>query len=158
MEEPKHFTAPRLGEFSYHGSFAYFITICTFKKNPYFKDPKTVEPLLEILEDSVHKNGFVLYAYCFMPDHLHLLLLGSEDSSLEALMRQFKQKSGFCFKRVFGQTLWQRSYYDHVLRKEESLNEVALYILNNPVRKGLVNDLRDYSCLGSSVFDVRNMK
>lgn len=157
MEERKHFRAPRLKDFLYHGSYAYFITICTFDKNPYFKESRIVENLLEILEDSVQRNGFALYAYCFMPDHAHLLLLGTEDSHLETFIRQFKQKSGFYFKRVSGQTLWQRSYYDHVLRKEESLNEVALYILNNPVRKELVRDFREYENLGSFVFNVRDL-
>jgi putative transposase len=144
--------------FSYQGRYAYFLTICTLDKNPHLTDKRLAGKLSEILAESVHKNGFVLYAYCFMPDHLHLLLVGEETASLGAFVREFKQKSGYYFRRVSGHTLWQRSYYDHVLRKEESLNEVALYILNNPVRKGLVNDLRDYSCLGSSVFDVRNMK
>jgi REP element-mobilizing transposase RayT len=40
--------------------------------------------------------------------------------------------------------VWQRSFYDHPLRKDEDLLKVAEYIIYNPVRKGLVEDWRDY--------------
>jgi len=90
-----------------------------------------------------------------MPDHLHLLLVGEEKSSLDSFMKTFKQETSFAFKRAHGNSLWQRSYYDHVLRKEETLEVVALYILNNPVRAGLVDDYRNYAFSGSLVFDVK---
>jgi putative transposase len=77
-----------------------------------------------------------------MPDHLHMLLNGTEISSLQRFMRMFKQESGFIFKNEYGKNLWQRSYYDRVLRMDEMLDDVTWYIINNPVRKGLVNDYR----------------
>jgi putative transposase len=89
-----------------------------------------------------------------MPDHLHLLLVGEEYSPLTRFMKLFKQKSSFIFKKSHGDPLWQKSYYDHVLRKEEALEEVALYIYNNPVRKGLVTDYKDYPFLGSLELDM----
>ena len=92
-------------------------------------------------------------SYCFMPDHLHLLLSGDKTSSLKDFMRAFKQKSSFHFKKTSGKALWQRSYYDHILRKEEDIREIALYIFRNPIRKGLVSRIRDYPFLGSDVFD-----
>jgi len=89
-----------------------------------------------------------------MPDHLHLLLLGEDKSSLHTFMKTFKQETSFKFRRTCNSPLWHRSYYDHVLRKEEALEEVALYILNNPVRAGLVDDYRSYAFSGSFVFDT----
>jgi hypothetical protein len=56
----------------------------------------------------------------------------------------FKQKSGYWFRKNYNEDLWHISYYDHVLRKEESMGKVAFYILGNPVRKGLVSDFREY--------------
>ncbi len=44
--------------------------------------------------------------------------------------------------------LWQKSFYDHVIRKEEDLNSIAGYIFNNPVRKELVENYEDYPFLG----------
>jgi len=43
-----------------------------------------------------------------------------------------------------GKRLWQRSYYDHIVRKVESLEEICEYILDNPVRKGLVKNCQEY--------------
>jgi REP element-mobilizing transposase RayT len=92
-----------------------------------------------------------------MPDHLHILIQGKEGSSLGEFMRIFKQKSEYYFRKEADGFLWQRSYYDHVLRKEESIEEVAKYILENPVRKGLVNNFVDYPFSGSMVFDIKEL-
>lgn len=48
--------------------------------------------------------------------------------------------------------LWQRSFYDHALRREETLSDVARYIWHNPVRAGLVMRARDYPWSGSLVW------
>ena len=85
-----------------------------------------------------------------------ILAVGEEWSSLPRFVRLFKQKSGFAFRRKCGLLLWQRSYYDHVLRKEELLRDVALYILGNPVRKGLVEEYAMYPFSGSLLFNVES--
>ena len=50
--------------------------------------------------------------------------------------------------------VWQVSFWDRFLREEESLEEVVLYVLNNPVRKGLVKEWRDYPYSGSLELDL----
>lgn len=145
--------SPRLTSFDYKGSYAYFVTCSTEQRKPYFKQKAIVNIVLPILEETSTEIGYNVYAYCFMPDHLHILLVGTEDSSLHRFMKLFKQRSNFSFKKTYGDSLWQRSYYDHVLRKEESLDDVFLYILNNPVRKGLADDYRDYPFSGSFVLE-----
>jgi REP element-mobilizing transposase RayT len=89
-----------------------------------------------------------------MPDHLHLLLQGSDRTDLSRLMKRFKQKSSFDFKRQTGEALWQKSYHDHVLRREEDLNDVARYVAANPVRHGLVADWTQYPYTGGDLLDV----
>ncbi|MCC7210600.1 MAG: hypothetical protein IT451_02000 [Candidatus Brocadia sp.] len=49
---------------------------------------------------------------------------------------------------------WQTSFYDHFLRKEEDVRDTVMYVLNNPVRKGLVAEWREYPYSGSFVYDV----
>ncbi len=145
----------RLKEFSYSGSFAYFVIICTYQKNIYFTNEKIVKIVLSILQLVASRFKFTIYAYCFMPDHLHLLSVGTdENSSLKDFIKAFKQKSGFYFKQRYNASLWQVSYYDHVLRREESLNDVARYIFENLVRKNLVEDFRKYPFLGSSIYPI----
>ncbi|UJS17719.1 MAG: hypothetical protein L3J17_01345 [Candidatus Jettenia sp.] len=53
--------------------------------------------------------------------------------------------------------LWQINYYEHILRSDEDTRSVAYYIFNNPVRKGLVTDFKQYRFLGSFEFDIHEM-
>jgi REP element-mobilizing transposase RayT len=102
--------------------------------------------------DAADKTSFTLLAYVLMPDHLHVLLKGSAESNLSSLTKRFKQETGFWFKaKSKGQQLWQKSYHDHVLRREEDLHEVALYIAANPVRAALAADWEGYPHWGGSL-------
>lgn len=92
-------------------------------------------------------------AYCVMPDHLHLLVEGqTERAALKAFVKLAKQRTGFAFKRRYGAVLWQEGYYEHVLRDEEPTPAVVAYIVDNPVRKGLVETPADYPYWGSSAY------
>jgi putative transposase len=97
---------------------------------------------------SAGQYGFTLYAYCFMPDHLHVLVAGDEWSDLRRFVQHFKQMSGYYCKRATGQMLWQPSYWDHILRFEEALADVAEYIWANPVRARLAKSWREYPFSG----------
>ncbi len=124
------------------------VTINTRRGSPVFRRQDVVRHCEKQLLDVARQHGFDVLAYCFMPDHLHVLLQGSADSRLVSFMQRFKQVTGYGFKRRRGQPLWQRSYYDHVLRREEDKEEMAQYIWNNPVRAGLVTSLDEYPFSG----------
>ena len=61
------------------------------------------------------------------------------------------------WKRENASTLWQRSYFEHVLRDEEDTIGVAKYILENPVRAGLVERPEAYPYLGSMTVSVEEL-
>lgn len=146
---------PRLKDFGYVGTYTYFITILTANRHCLFRESHIVEPLIKLLKETAGKELFSVSAYCFMPDHLHLLVSGLEEqSSLQKFIKLYKQKSGFLFKQKSGQNLWHLSYYDHVLRRMETINDVVKYILNNPVRKGLVDNFMKYRFAGSLTMDI----
>ncbi|MCP4266525.1 MAG: transposase [Candidatus Brocadiaceae bacterium] len=138
----------RLQHFDYSGSYAYSITICCYDKNSYFTNKNIVLNVLDLLNSISSEMNFFTLAYCFMPNHLHILTSGGEGANLIKFIKKFKQVSGYNFKKITGNKLWQKSYHDHVIRKEEDLNSIAEYIFNNPVRKGLVEDYDDYPFLG----------
>jgi putative transposase len=141
---------PRLKDFDYIGTYAYFLTIRTKDFRPYFRKPGVVNGLINPLLEAAKAERFNLLVYCFMPDHLHLLVIGQDDrSNAKKFVSLFKQKSGYWFKKNYNENLWHISYYDHILRKEESIEGVASYILENPVRKGFVSDYREYPFSGS---------
>jgi putative transposase len=140
----------RLKTFDYIGTYAYSVTILTKDRVVRFKDSQVVDGLVNILIETTKSERFKILTYCFMPDHLHLLVVGEDNhSNLKKFKTLFKQKSGYRFKRNYGEDLWHISYYDHTLRKEEDLQKVAFYILQNPVRKGIVSDFREYPFSGS---------
>ena len=87
-----------------------------------------------------------------MPDHVHLLVEGLNDSSdLCAFVKVAKQRTGFAYTRSTLRRLWQPSYWDRILRDEESTWDVIRYICENPVRAGLVERVEDYQFLGSQL-------
>jgi len=74
-----------------------------------------------------------------MPDHLHMLAKFSPEVGMKKLIRNWKRylanESGI---------VWQRDFFDHCLRGDESLSNKATYILQNPVRAGLVDQSEDW--------------
>ena len=93
-----------------------------------------------------------------MPDHLHLLIEGKDsDSNMKSFISSYKQHTGFYYKKETDTALCQINYYEHILRKEEDILGITRYIFDNPVRKRLVEDYRNYKYLGSSEFDITNL-
>jgi putative transposase len=94
-----------------------------------------------------------------MPDHLHLLVQGLVDEvSVRRFVHQAKQRSGYEFSRRFGQKLWQPSWYDHVLREDDEMPSVVRYVLQNPVRAGLVERYEDYPFCGSLTYSAEEVR
>jgi REP element-mobilizing transposase RayT len=146
-----------LKSFEYTGRCRYFVTICVAGKRSLFLNKLVVAPLLDLLKQTSKFYGFTVWAYCFMPDHVHILVEGLSDrSDLKKFISMFKQKSSFWYKREFGSQLWQANYYEHVLRGDEGTTEIAYYIFTNPVRKRLVEDYRDHPFSGSFQFDLKD--
>jgi len=145
-----------LKNFDYKGPYRYFITICCFNKKPVFKASVLIKWLTNALQEKSKSYGFKTWAYCFMPDHMHLLIEGGdENSDMKQFIKSYKQYTGFYFKKKTGKKLWQINFYEHVLRKEENTINVAKYIFDNPVRKGLVDDYQKYEYLGSFEFNIK---
>ena len=87
-----------------------------------------------------------------MPDHVHLILTPLADEersqifSLIEIMRGIKGASARRINQRIGRhgAVWQEESFDHVLRCSEGLDAKVEYVLQNPVRKGLVADWREY--------------
>ena len=138
----------RLPPESYKGPAAFSVTVSTAGRAPLFKKPETVQLCLSALSETASLHHMDVLAYCFMPDHLHLLVQARDDGSFLRFMKAFKQISGYRYRRSAMQPLWQKGYYDHVLRREEDVNQVAEYIMHNPVRAGLVDSPGKYPSSG----------
>ncbi len=140
----------RLDGFNYLGQKQYFVTVCCFERRSVFLDAELSTWVLNLLRAESAADGFSVHAYCLMPDHLHFLAEGVEsNSNLRHFLKSFKIKSSRQYASRSGYILWQKRYYEHILRASESMEDVVLYIWLNPVRKGLVAKPQDYPFVGS---------
>jgi REP element-mobilizing transposase RayT len=140
--------SPRLAEYDYQGPLNAFLTLVTRGRRPIFEDAGLAQIALDHLNVTAEKFDAQVFAYCIMPDHVHLLVFIDEHASMKEFVRRFKQTSGFALKKELGVEAWQVSYYDRVLRKEEATEDVALYIWGNPVAAGMVEDIQEYQWNG----------
>ena len=140
----------RLPTFSYTGRHRYFLTFCTHDRAPLFVLPEHVQVVLEQIVRVAEEQQFAIPAYCFMPDHVHIVNEGLDEcANLKSFVKLAKQCSGFHFRRRFGATLWQRYLYEHVVRDDETTEAIVAYVVENPLRARLVKRIEDYPFVGS---------
>jgi REP element-mobilizing transposase RayT len=121
------------------------VTIATHARRAVLMPPRDLAGALDRDLGPASKDGHAdILVACFMPDHVHLMIhLDGLGRSLSQYVNVWK---GLWTRRlgVAGETpFWQRTFYDHWMRKGEDL-EYARYIAANPVRRGLVCEWQDY--------------
>jgi len=89
---------------------------------------------------------FKLFAYVIMPEHFHIIIQPSDEYPLSKIMNFIKGNFSRKYNQIYNRTnpVWQRRYYETVLRSEKGMINKIDYIHKNPVRKGLVTDLSYY--------------
>lgn len=121
------------------------ITICTKDRRSIFNNKSFINYCINLLQDLSKKDKIKLYAYTFMPDHLHLIISVHGDKSIIDFVKRFKGNSTQKSHQFgFEGRIYQNRFHDHFIRKEDGLNEAIMYILNNPVRKGLVDNWEEF--------------
>lgn len=149
----------RLKEYDYSQNDAYFVTVCLKPRLPLFgrvvgagpRPARTeLSPFGQIVVDTwndlpEHNPGIALGPFIVMPDHIHGILLlddraglGPAPTPLPEIMRQLKSFSARkinLLRGTPGTPLWQRGYYEHVIRNQRDFDVAAEYILTNPVRR-----------------------
>jgi REP element-mobilizing transposase RayT len=129
---------------------ALFITFATHQRwhLPDLARDLTIEACIH-----VHNKKCILHAAVVMPDHVHLILTPLTDEngsfSISQIMHAIKSESVHRINKALGRRgkLWQDESFDHMLRGDESLSSRTMYILENPVRAGLVKHSSEYRWL-----------
>jgi putative transposase len=148
----------RLPGFDYRGETACSVRFCTRDREPVFISAAAVEIVLLQFLRAAAATHVAVVAYCFMPDHVHLLVQGMDNGAdVRRFIRLAKQYSGYQYSKRFGRPIWQRLGYERVLRASEAVEVAARYILWNPVRAGLVKRAEDYPFSGSQTHDVKDL-
>ncbi len=145
----------RLPRDCYRGTVTVSITACVATRHALFTDASLVEGFVDVLGRTSCECACRVLIYCFMPDHLHLVLQG-QDAAADAwqAMVDFKQRSGFWLHRYRRGARWQKDFHDHLMRAEDDLRAHLRYVANNPVRHGLVTDWWLYPFTGAIGFDL----
>ena len=113
----------------------YFITInCRERFHNQLALPSVAEKLFETIQHRQEKFLWWPHLLLLMPDHLHgLLSFPPSDKPIRLVISKWKEWTA----KAIG-VRWQDDFFEHRLRQDESRQEKANYILENPVRKGLV--------------------
>jgi len=149
----------RLKNYNYSQNGMYFVTICTYRKECFFGKVINDEMKLNSAGKIARKylkdipqyyNGVSIDEFIIMPNHIHLIVelvdaVVTEQCSvttknnknyglLSKIIKSYKNAITKEINKKFGKNnfKWQRSYYDHVIRKEESLQKIKEYIMINP--------------------------
>ena len=146
----------RLDRERYQGRTCVAFTLCLEGRPQFFRSNATISVFVESLAKVAKKYDFCV-VHCFMPDHLHLVLLATADDANPLRgVELFKQLTGYWLKKNHPRIKWQKSFGDRILRTNE-LGPAVRYVLDNPVRRGMVNDWREYPFTGSIGIDLEEL-
>ncbi len=145
----------RLLNYDYSSCGAYFITVCTKNKEKLFWSdvgaatgrPETGEYCLSeygLIVESAINNIEEIYPmisvdkYVVMPNHIHMILLIKSDEygrpmAAPTISTVINQMKGFVSKQA-GFSVWQKLFYDHIIRGQNDYDEIWRYIDENPLR------------------------
>jgi len=134
---PKHIKLP---------GYAYFLTTRLAENLEVFKDEQCCLLLIKDMAYYRQELQYQLYGYVIMPDHFHWIIQPSIKDDISIIMNKIKGHSSFAINKHLGRKgqLWQKDYYDHVIRNGKDFEEKIKYIHKNPYNAGLVDTLEKY--------------
>ena len=110
----------------------YFITCVTQDRRPVFASESDLELLRETMRKVKEIHPFSMRAYAFLPDHFHLLLLAAEATDVSKVMHSLQRNFTLNYKKAHGIVhkvkIWQRGFWDHVVRDERDFANHFHYI------------------------------
>jgi len=138
----------RLAPEAYRSGAAFLVTVCAVRGTAPFHDPHRANIVARRLLAARNSRRGPVVAYCVMPDHVHIVLAGAPD--VVQWVREFKAGTTAELRREDpGARPWQRSFHDRCLPLHgESLDAAVTYVLENPVRAGLVARVADWPWAG----------
>jgi putative transposase len=140
----------RVAAFSYRGPWRYLLTFCTGGRRRLFIEDTIVASAMRQFLRVANDGQFAILAYCVMPDHVHLVVAGlGDDSDLRRFVKMAKQRVAHALRVDYQlRNVWQEGYHDWVVRSDQAIEDVIRYVLDNPVRAGLVARWDEYPFSG----------
>src|SRR6266702_682908 len=134
----------------------YFITTCTKNRWAVLARDRAAQILIEEWRTAHERHGWAVGRYVIMPDHVHFFCRPELDAkTLFEFVGGWKSWTSRKINALreprsatAATTLWQREFFDHILRSDESYSEKWHYVLKNPVRAGLVSSADEWPYAG----------
>lgn len=154
----------RLPFYDYAQYGCYFVTICTHHRQLLFGEIKNGEMHLNSIGELVHQALFSVLneytksqipCYVIMPNHLHFIWFNQDNISLSFVVKMIKGRAGFAYRQYNLAhhypllPLWQRGFYEHIIRNDQDYERITEYIENNPIMWELdkLNPYFEENCL-----------
>ena len=139
------FNELRKGRYSEAGQI-YFVTIVTQGRKPYFSNLYLARQAIKQIGLLHNEEKLYSFTWVVMPDHVHWLFQLGDEQSLPHVINLFKGRTARVLNKDINKKgkFWQSAYYDHAVRKDENIKEIARYIVANPLRAGLVDRIEEY--------------
>jgi len=130
----------------------FFVTFCTYQRRKLLAADSVNAAFVAFARHAYSQHNIAVGRYVIMPDHLHLFVCGSDDFELGRWIGVLKQNLAKQIEHS-GRTsvVWQRGFFDHLLRSDESYAQKWNYVRENPVRAGLVKNADDWPYAGEIV-------
>ena len=133
------------------------ITICAKDGKDIFLNIDFVNEVSSLLMNESQLHKMILYAFCIMPNHIHIIIATSENISIIDWIQRIKGKTTkIGWKHGFSGSILQKRFYDHFIRTDEDLLKHCKYVWENPVRRQLSNEHCVPPFVGSTVYDIFN--
>ena len=132
---------PRLQNYDYRRENYYFVTVCAHHKQCVFGAAGEPNGICQMAAQGIeaipeHFSGVVVDEYVIMPNHVHMILILPQGKyNLSSVVGSYKSYVSKMFHMEHPEKqLWQRSFYDHVIRDEAACAEIKRYIRENPLK------------------------
>ena len=144
--------APRRLDIIFPRNPVYFVTCCAYRRRPRLANDPVHEAFVRFGKLAQNDFGIAVGRYVILPDHLHFFVALPDDIRLGGWVGTFKRVLTRSLESSgSGDPIWQRGFFDHVLRSQESYSEKWNYVRENPVRAGLVKNADDWPFCGEIV-------
>jgi putative transposase len=126
-----------------HLPVTYHAVITSLNKERLFIDKRVCNNLAYILFEAVVLHKYGLFAFCIMPDHVHILCRPG-NVALKHFIDLVKLRFEFVHKKsVFKTAVWEAAFRQDILT-DEQIVPMAVFILENPIRSGMADSVIDY--------------
>lgn len=150
MEREQKAKPPRLPSvFQDYAAPVFFVTFCTRDRRTLLANRLVHEAFSEYAERGAAEFDVAVGRYVIMPDHIHLFVCGGANFDLGLWVRGLKRALSSAIPGMAdGVKIWQPGFFDHLLRNSDSYADKWAYVLENPVRAGLVRTAGEWPYQG----------